>query len=69
MCIRDSFGGFGVDAVNNAQSSDCEVLFVSETRTERPPVSAGWTLVAREVRPTDRDTIVAVYKRTRLAVR
>jgi len=63
------FGGFDVDAVNNEQSSDCEVLFVSETRTDRPAVSAGWTLVAREVRPTDRDTIVAVYKRTRLAAR
>jgi len=63
------FGGYTVDAVGDEQSSDCPVLLITESRMDRPTVSAGWTLVAREVRPTDNDTIVAVYKRTRLASR
>ena len=63
------FGGYTVDAVGDEQSSDCPVLLITESRVDRPTVSAGWTLVAREVRPTDNDTIVAVYKRTRLASR
>jgi 4-amino-4-deoxy-L-arabinose transferase-like glycosyltransferase len=63
------FGGYAVDAVSDEQSSDCPVLLVTENRVDRPTVSVGWTLVAREVRPTDNDTIVAIYKRTRLADR
>jgi len=61
------FGGYTVDAASDEQRSSCPVLLISESRVYRPSVSAGWTLVAREVRPTDNDTIVAVYKRTRLA--
>lgn len=61
------FSGHAVDAVSDQQSTDCPMLLVAETRVDRPAVSAGWTLVAREVRPTDRDTIIAVYRRTRLS--
>lgn len=63
------FGGYKVDAVATEERTDCEVLLMVESRTVRSQVSAGWTLVAREVRPTDRDAIIAVYKRTRLGAR
>jgi len=61
------FGGYQVDAVVEPHHTDCPVLLITESRVDRPPVSAGWTLVAREVRPTDNDTIVAVYRRARPA--
>ena len=69
LAAVEYFGGHPVDAVSDAQSTDCPVLLVAETRVDRPAVSVGWTLAAREVRPTDRDTVIAVYRRTRLAAR
>ena len=63
------FGRYAVDAVSDEQASDCEILVLTETRDRPVEVSSGWTLVAREARPTDNDTIVAVYRRTRLGQR
>lgn len=63
------FGRYAVDAVSDEQASDCDILVLTETRDRPIEVSSGWTLVAREARPTDNDTIVAVYRRTRLGQR
>lgn len=41
----------------------CQVLLVSEARGRPQPQPAGWRLVARENRPTDRDEVTAIYRR------
>lgn len=41
----------------------CQVLLVSEARGRPQPLPAGWRLVARENRPTDRDEVTAIYRR------
>ncbi|WP_046115680.1 hypothetical protein [Aquincola tertiaricarbonis] len=41
----------------------CQVLLVSEIRGRPQPAPAGWRLVARENRPTDRDEVTAIYRR------
>ncbi len=55
------FGGFGVDALNNEQSSDCERCSSRRPGTDRPAVSAGWTPVAGRCGPPIRTNHVAVY--------
>ncbi len=45
-----------------AAPEGCQVLLVAEQRGRPLPAPAGWRLVARENRPTDRDETTAVYR-------
>lgn len=56
-------GSFRVDAVTPAAMSPCELL-VQTQRPGVPDTLAGWQLLARLPRPTDRDDITLVYRRT-----
>lgn len=51
----------GATALRSEDS--CQVLLVSEARGRPQPLPAGWRLVARENRPTDRDEVTAIYRR------
>lgn len=59
----EHFGGYRVDGVQTASSSECEFLIRLESagRPRTPP--AGWSLVARNRQPTDRRELVTVYRR------
>jgi len=56
-------GRWTVDATDGASRGPCQVLLVSTKRLARPPTLPGWTLVASEARPTDRDDVTLVYRR------
>jgi len=53
-------GRYRVDARSGAEARGCPVLLLSA----RAPAPAGWRLVARERRPTDREATTAVYRRS-----
>lgn len=60
------FGRWRVQAEHAGASADdsgCGWLLVGEQRGKPQPAPAGWTFVARENRPTDRDEVSAVYRR------
>jgi 4-amino-4-deoxy-L-arabinose transferase-like glycosyltransferase len=60
------FGGWRVDA--RPEIADCPVLLWPDADPKAaPPALAGWRLVARERRPTDRDESVLIYRRSAAA--
>ncbi|HJV61957.1 MAG TPA: hypothetical protein VJ743_13495 [Albitalea sp.] len=59
-------GGLRVDAVTPPSESGCDFLLRLEPRNApAKPRLQGWTLVARERRPSDADDVTAIYRRTR----
>lgn len=59
----EHMGGYQVDAVTPADATGCEFLLRLEGSSRPRPAPAGWSLVARERRPADRDEVTAVYRR------
>ena len=57
------FGGYHIDGARPAESTGCAYRLQMEPAGRPRPVPPGWTLVARERRPTDRDEVVAILKR------
>lgn len=57
------FGRFEVDAVRGPDDSACNYRVAVESVRRTRTIPLGWTLVARERRPTDRDEQVAVLRR------
>jgi hypothetical protein len=57
------FGRFEVDAVRRPDDSACNYRVAVESVRRTRTIPSGWTLVARERRPTDRDEQVAVLRR------
>jgi 4-amino-4-deoxy-L-arabinose transferase-like glycosyltransferase len=64
LAALESMGGYRVDAVTPAELSPCEFLLAPQTPTAPPPPFAGWELVARVARPTDRFDLTAIYRRS-----
>ena len=64
VAALEHHGGWRVDARAAAASGACEwLLHVEPVRTSRA-VPPGWRFVARERRPTDRDEVTVVLRRT-----
>ena len=65
VAALEYFGRYRVDArapeTAGIASAACDVLLV--TADSSPPPPAGWALVARERRPTDRDAVTSIYRR------
>jgi 4-amino-4-deoxy-L-arabinose transferase-like glycosyltransferase len=59
LAALEYFGDYRVDARGDRPVEACPVLMLPGQAT--PP--AGWHLVARERRPTDRNEIIALYRR------
>ncbi len=57
------FGGYEVDGARPADASGCAYRVHKEPAARPRPVPPGWTLVAREREPTDREEVVAIFKR------
>ncbi len=65
LVALEYFGRYRVDAVTPLHRSDC-VNALQMEQVDRPRAApAGWTLVSRERRPTDRDEITVVLRRAR----
>ena len=57
------FGGYRVDGLSGPTNTRCAYVLQPELRSGKHPAPAGWTLVARVNRPTDRTEWVAIYRR------
>lgn len=57
------FGSYRVDARGTPTRTDCNYLLQTERRSRPQPAPAGWTLVARVTRPTERSEWHAIYRR------
>lgn len=57
------FGRYRIDGARRPDSSGCSTWLRIEDKDRPLPVPAGWTLVARERRPTDREEVTAILRR------
>ena len=64
LAALESLGGWRVRVPGDTVGTSCDYLLRSEAlRGEVPQAPSGWSLVARERRPTDRDEIIAIFRR------
>jgi hypothetical protein len=63
IAALESLGGYQVDAINAPPLSRCDYLLRIEPTSNLRTSIAGWTLVAREQRPSDKDELTAIYRR------
>ncbi len=59
----EQLGGYRVDAVRTVTDTRCDHLIRQERRDGSEVTPAGWELVARVRRPTDRVELTAIYRR------
>jgi 4-amino-4-deoxy-L-arabinose transferase-like glycosyltransferase len=57
------FGGYRVDARRGPANTRCRYMVRIEPAAQGAPAPEGWTRVARERRPTDRNNLATVYRR------
>jgi 4-amino-4-deoxy-L-arabinose transferase-like glycosyltransferase len=66
LAALEYFGGWRVDGrADAAERGGCQFLLLQASAHAPPAAPAGWRLVARERRPTDRDETVSVFSRSR----
>lgn len=63
LAALEYFGDYRVDGTATADTTRCEFLLLTETNTRRAVVGPGWLLIAREQRPSDKEEVIAVYRR------
>jgi MFS family permease len=63
LASLEYFGDYRVDGKATGLSTRCEFLLLTETVTQRAQAAPGWLLVAREQRPSDKEEVIAVYRR------
>ena len=56
-------GGYRLDTSHSAESTTCGFWLRQEARRTPLRAPAGWSLLARERRPTDTEEVTAIYKR------
>lgn len=59
----EHMGGYRVDATGTPTAGACRYLLRLEGVSRPRPAPPGWTLVARERRPADREEVTAIYRR------
>lgn len=64
LAALESLGGWRVRVPGDTVGTSCDYLLRAEPVRGDPPMPPiGWTLVARERRPTDREELIAIYRR------
>jgi len=63
MVALEYFGRYRIDAMTSENATSCDHMLLTETRNSPAPAHPGWTLLGREVRPTDNERVVAIYRR------
>lgn len=63
VAALEHFGRFRVDARAGAEARCAQRIVVVRSRVAPPPAE-GWTLVAQVRRPTERNEVTAIYRRT-----
>jgi 4-amino-4-deoxy-L-arabinose transferase-like glycosyltransferase len=63
LAALEVLGGWQVDASRPAAATRCDYLILGDFPPSSVQAAQGWELVARVQRPTDRNDIVAIYRR------
>jgi 4-amino-4-deoxy-L-arabinose transferase-like glycosyltransferase len=64
LAALEYFGGWRIDGHGDSPAnSGCDYLVLQSSVTAPPAAPPGWTLLARERRPTDRDELMSVFRR------
>jgi 4-amino-4-deoxy-L-arabinose transferase-like glycosyltransferase len=63
VAAMEFFGPYKVDARRDAAQTRCNYMVRVEPANATRPAPQGWTRIARERRPTDRNNLTTVYKR------
>jgi 4-amino-4-deoxy-L-arabinose transferase-like glycosyltransferase len=64
LSALESLGGWRVRVPGDTVGTSCNFLLRAEpVRGDPPTAPPGWRLVARERRPTDREELIAIYRR------
>ena len=63
IAALEYFGPYTVDARHGAAQTGCNYLVRVEPVGKIGPAPEGWTRVARERRPTDRNNLTSIYRR------
>jgi 4-amino-4-deoxy-L-arabinose transferase-like glycosyltransferase len=63
VAALEFFGPYNVDARRGAAQTPCNYLVKVEPANATRPAPEGWTRVARERRPTDRNNLTTIYRR------
>ena len=63
LAALEHYGRYRVDAVNRRADTRCDYLLQLEMHSRPGPPIPGWTLVARERRPSDKEEVTAIYRR------
>ena len=66
IAALEFFGPYRVDARDGMVKTRCNYLVRLELAEKPGPAPEGWTRIARERRPTDRNNLTAVYRRDTL---
>ena len=63
LAALEFFGDYRVDGTASGSNTRCEFLLLTETVSQRAQAAPGWLLMAREQRPSDKEEVIAVYRR------
>ena len=63
VAALEFFGPYRVDARSGAAQAQCDYLVRVEPAGSARPAPEGWTRIARERRPTDRNNLTSIYRR------
>jgi hypothetical protein len=63
IAALEYFGPYVVDAGHGAEVTHCRYLIRVEPAANPKPSPEGWTRIAREPRPTDRNNLTSIYRR------
>jgi 4-amino-4-deoxy-L-arabinose transferase-like glycosyltransferase len=63
VAALEYFGAYRVDGHSDPSRTACDHLLRLESNANPPAAPAGWQLLARQRRPTDRDHGMAIYRR------
>jgi 4-amino-4-deoxy-L-arabinose transferase-like glycosyltransferase len=63
VAALEFFGPYEVDARRGAGQTRCDYLVRVEPASAARPSPEGWTRIARERRPTDRNNLTSIYRR------
>ncbi len=63
VAALEFFGPYQVNARQGASTTPCNYLVRVEPVQASPPPPEGWTRIARERRPTDRNNLTSIYRR------
>jgi 4-amino-4-deoxy-L-arabinose transferase-like glycosyltransferase len=64
LAALEVIGGWKVDAARPTPDSRCDYLVQADFPPSSTQAGPGWELIARVQRPTDREDIAAIYRRT-----